>query len=63
MNNLSNELVSTSKQLVDDMLLNIPTVLILPRQSQFLVYCSAIQDLINFSWFLDYSSYKIFISA
>ena len=62
MNNLSNELVSTSKQLVDDMLLNIPTVLILPRQSQFLVYCSAIQDLINFSWFLDYSSYKIFIS-
>ena len=63
MNNLSNELVSTSKQLVDDMLLNIPTVLILPRQSRFLVYCSAIQDLINFSWFLDYSSYKIFISA
>ena len=63
MNNLSNELVSTSKQLVDDMLLNIPTVLILPRQSRFLVYCSAIQDLINFPWFLDYSSYKIFISA
>ena len=63
MNNLSNELVSTSKQFVDDMLLNIPTVLILPRQSWFLVYCSAIPDLINFYWFLDYSSYKIFISA
>ena len=54
MNNLSNELVSTSKQFVDDMLLNIPTVLILPRQSWFLVYCSAIPDLINFYWFLDY---------